>query len=162
LKTEPNFVEAGLDGKNGCAILISKVPDFDRYAADAKEDLRNAGYTLIEEMYFGPTGDLLVRISWEEPAGVKTKEPDMLTAQDAKRIRQNMTSTADYIAFTELSILRAALEGKTDMVRGLPDKPEDARRLLKILTELDYEVDDQETLNGEMRPGTIVKISWNN
>lgn len=84
----------------------------------------------------------------------------MLSAQNAKRITQNNKRVTDYVAFTEFQIMRAAMEGKTFIIRVHPDKAKDAERLKKALTDQGYEIDDQETMNGKFRPGSLLKISW--
>lgn len=84
----------------------------------------------------------------------------MITAQDIKRITQNSRHKPDIVILTECLILRAAMQGKSDMIRFQPDKPEDTQRLLLALTDRGYKTDDQETMNGKFRPGSLLKISW--
>lgn len=84
----------------------------------------------------------------------------MIKAEDAKRIAQNSKRITDYVALTEFQIMRVAMEGETFTIRGLPDKPKDAKYLKKALTDQGYKIDDQETMNGTFRPGSLLKISW--
>lgn len=84
----------------------------------------------------------------------------MIKAEDAKRITQNSRHKPDIVTLTEYQILRAAMQGKTDMIRIQPYKPEDTQRLILALTDRGYKTDNQETMNGKFRPGSLLKISW--
>lgn len=84
----------------------------------------------------------------------------MITAEQAKQIAQNSKRPTDYVALTEFQVMRVAMEGKTFTIRGLPVKQKDAEHLKKALTDKGYKIDDQETMNGTFRPGSLLKISW--
>jgi hypothetical protein len=84
----------------------------------------------------------------------------MITAEYAKRITRRSIEVGNFMACTEGQIMRAATEGDSYMIRGLPDKPEDAQYLKKTLIELGYRVDESETLNGAFKPGFLIRVSW--
>ena len=84
----------------------------------------------------------------------------MISAQYAKRMTEHSIEVGNFLACTEGQILRAAMEGDSYIIRGLPDKPEDAQLLKKLLIESGYRIDESETLNGLYKPGVLIRVSW--